>query len=220
MLELLLHPSNLPFSVALALLLLIGLVEGVGALFGAGLSALLDSMLPDLEVDVDAPDLEGGDGPLSSLWSWLRVGEVPVIVLLVIFLTAFGLLGFLLQSSIAGLVGAPLPAWLASIPAAFLALPVVRLSGRTLGRLLPKEQTSAIRGADLVGRVGTVVLGTASRGNAAQIKVVGPFGRSHYYLAEPEDDHVSFSQGEQVLLARFDGVQFRIVAAPEALRSR
>src|SRR5690606_21436849 len=44
---------NLPFAVALLVMLGIGLLEGIGMLLGGGLSGLVDGALPDLDADLD-----------------------------------------------------------------------------------------------------------------------------------------------------------------------
>ena len=75
MIEFLAAPEVLPFTVALALMLMIGLVEA----FGLGASA----------IHADAGlDLDDGGGFLG----WLGVGSVPLLVLIVIFLALFGLI--------------------------------------------------------------------------------------------------------------------------------
>ncbi len=55
---------------------------------------------------------------------WLRVGKVPMLMLLIIFLTGFGLIGLALQSLLHDSFSLLLPNWLMSIPAFVLALTV------------------------------------------------------------------------------------------------
>ncbi|MEZ5581570.1 MAG: DUF1449 family protein [Candidatus Competibacteraceae bacterium] len=94
MLEFITADGNLPFSVALALMLLIALLEGVGTVLGFGFSHLLDQLTPGIDLSPETPDLDGDSGVVSRLLGWLHVGKVPMLALLVVFLTAFGLLGF------------------------------------------------------------------------------------------------------------------------------
>ena len=56
----LLADQNLPFTVALAVMLLIAALEGVGLVLGWQLSTTLESLLPDFNVDLDSPDIQGG----------------------------------------------------------------------------------------------------------------------------------------------------------------
>lgn len=51
--DFLLTGPNLPFVIALGVMLALALLEAVGMLFGGGLSHLLDSVLPDLDLDAD-----------------------------------------------------------------------------------------------------------------------------------------------------------------------
>ena len=104
MINFLLASQNMPFTVALAVMLIIAFLEGVSTLLGAGIFSFIDSLLPELDIDadIDSPDFESS-GLFSKLFSWLRIGEVPAIMLLVIFLTAFGLIGLGFQSFSQGL---------------------------------------------------------------------------------------------------------------------
>ena len=89
--EFLLADNNFPFSVALMLMLIIALTEGVLTVIGAGMSEAIDSLLPDVEFDIDGNISSGG--VLTSFLGWIRFGQVPALVLLVIFLATFGLAG-------------------------------------------------------------------------------------------------------------------------------
>ena len=51
--EFLLADNNFPFSVALMLMLIIALTEGVLTVIGAGMSEAIDSLLPDIEFDIE-----------------------------------------------------------------------------------------------------------------------------------------------------------------------
>lgn len=227
MLELIVAPPNAPFAIALLVMLGIAAIEGVATLFGAGLTSLLDGLVGDVDFDVDIDvdadgDLGGGGGiPGSGLMTytlgWLRVGQVPILVLLVIFLTAFGLGGIAVQSFVAGLSGHFLPAALASVPAVLIALPSVRIFGGVIARLLPKEETSAVSEKTFIGRVATITLGTAARGEPTQARLHDEHGRSHYVLVEPDLDSDRFETGTQVLLVRMDGIKFRVIAPPTEL---
>ena len=105
MFSLMLASENMVFSIALVLMLMIAVLEGVAALFGAGMSSALESLLPESELN---PHTEVGqieaDTALSRFLGWLRIGEVPILMLLVIFLLCFSLLGLaqlLLQALLA-----------------------------------------------------------------------------------------------------------------------
>ncbi|WP_321530729.1 YqiJ family protein [uncultured Desulfuromonas sp.] len=203
---------NLPFSIALAVLLLIALLEGVGMLFGLGLSTLFEGLIPDIDLDFEA-DLPDNTSPfaLSRLLGWLRFGEVPALMLLVIFLTAFGLIGLAGQMIVHKSFGAFLPASLASVLSMTASLPLVRVLGGGLAKILPKDETSAVSDQSFIGRVAVITLGTARQGAAAEGKLVDKYGQTHYLMIEPDVVDDAFPQGEQVLVvSKREGV-FRAI---------
>jgi hypothetical protein len=220
MLGFILAPPNLPFAVALALMLLIALLEGVTTTVGMGLSGILDSMMPDMDADIDL-DVDAADfhasGPLTKMLSWLRIGQVPALVLLVIFLTAFGLLGLGVQSLAGRLTGHMLPALPASGVAFVLALPLVRMFGGILARVMPKDETEAVSEKSFVGMVAVVTTGRAKMGNPAQGKLTDRYGQAHYVMIEPDEAGEEFLQGAEVLLVSQHGATFKAIRNTSAV---
>lgn len=182
MLEVIASPANLPFSVALLVMLMIGAVEALGL----GASAV--------HIDLHS-DMAGGD-----LLGWLGVGRVPLLMLLVVFLALFGLAGLAIQQ-----FAGPLPLWMATPAAAAAALPLTGLGARGLARIMPGDETTAISIDSLVGRRGTITIGTARRGSPAQARVSDIHGQVHYVMVEPYDDDHSIGEGETVRLDRREG---------------
>lgn len=183
-----------PFTVAIFLMLLIALVEGIAVLVGASLSESLQQALPD--------SWDHAHGPFDKLLGWLYVGRVPVLALMVLFLASFAIAGFALNMVAHAFVGA----WvtpLISVPAAlFAALCVVRMLGAGLARLIPTDQTYAVSFDSLVGRVATIVGGTARKGYPAQARVPNEHGQTLYVMVEPEAEGMTFQSGERVLLTK------------------
>lgn len=206
--EFLLQDGNLLFTTALALMLMIAVMEGVMTLIGVGISDLLDNLLPDLDLNADMPDTTGGG--LTRLLGWLRFGEVPALILLVAFLVGFGVTGLLVQMFAASLLGFLLPAWLVSVPVFLLALPQVRAVGNLLRRFAVGDETEAVGRNSFIGRVAVVTIGEATAGSPAEARFSDEFGTSHYVMVEPDGDEV-FSQGEQVLLVEERGARFRVI---------
>ena len=184
MLDFLLATGNLPFTIALCVMFLIALIEGVGLLLGLGFASLLDSLLPELDLDVESPEFSGG--ALSKLLGWLRVGKVPLLMLLVVFLTAFGLIGLGLQALVGGLLGALLPWPLALVAALIASLPCVRVIGGALAYVMPKDETTAVSVESFVGAVAQITLGVATQGKPAQAKLKDAFRKTHYLMVEPD----------------------------------
>lgn len=198
MLALLLATDSLAFSVALLVMVLIGLVELTGLASAA------------LGLDVDAELPEGLD--------WLNIGRLPLLVLIVVFLAIFGTTGLALQLASLALAGSTL-AWPLAVPAAVTAaLPATRFASAGLGRVLPRDETTAVDLASLVGRRARIVIGTASPGNPARARVVDIHGQAHFVMVEPEADADPdrFDAAATLLLTRQDGHHFRAVAlAPD-----
>ncbi|MDX8377579.1 MAG: YqiJ family protein [Mariprofundales bacterium] len=221
MLSLLLQAQNLPFTAAIALLLAFAVIEGITMLFGMGVFSMLDDLFPDFDADVDCDadfdadastggdSLAGGGGFFYGLLGWLMLGKAPFLVVLSIFLTTFGLTGLGIQFVYHAIIGNLLPAWLATIPALVIAVPIMRTLTASVARIMPKEETSAVSHDSFVGKIAIIVMGTARKNKPAQARLKDEFGQTHYVLAEPENTEESFSQGEKVvLLKRMHGEVF------------
>jgi hypothetical protein len=218
MLALLTADENLAFSVALALVTLLALLEGVGTLLGAGLSGLVDALLPDsltTGLEVDGPDT-GSMGGISGLLGWLYVGKVPFLVVLILLLTSFGIGGLLLQTLMARFTGALLPGWIASAVALLAALPATRAGGRLVARLIPRDETQAVSEDSFVGRVAVLTLGAARPGYPAQARLRDAHGQSHYVMVEPDGD-LELPAGSQVLIVKKKGHLFLAIRNPNPL---
>ena len=226
MIEFLSAPQNFPFSVALALMLGLAFLEGVGTLLGLGFSSFMETLLPEIDSDIDIDgDLDAHNAhpgsfdasevpataSLSRILSWLRIGKVPVLILLIIFLTSFGLVGLGLQSFLKATIGFMMPAFIVAAAAFFLSMPAVRVLGGAMEYLIPKDETEAVSESSFVGRIATITLGTARSGNPAEAKLTDEHGQIHYLMVEPDEDEAVFPTGENVLLIKRDGAIFRAI---------
>lgn len=192
----LLSPDNVPFVAALVLMLLIGAVEALGLGGGLALGEGLDGL--DGDVNVETP----------SLLSWINVGRLPLLMLIVVFLFGFGMTGLIGQRIVAALLGQP-AAWFLAAPAALAAaLPTTRVFGRWVSRVLPRDETTAVSRDSLVGRVAVIVTGEARRASSAQARVRDTHGQVHYVMVEPDDAQDVFAQGSSVILVRHAGAKY------------
>lgn len=214
MIDLFLMPENLPFAVAIALMLFIGLLEGVGMLLGFAISGILDNLVPDMELEVDA-DI-GDHGAFGEFLSWLRIREVPVIAILIAFLASFGATGLALQQILNSVLGFSLPSLVAAVIAFFLAFPGVRLFAGVLAKIMPRDETSAISTQTFIGRTATITLGTAKEGSPAEGKFRDQFGTTHYVMLAPDVAGEEFPQGSEMLIVRQDGATYYGIAASVA----
>lgn len=210
MLEFLLADANLPFTFALGLMLGIALLEGLGLLAGFDISRSLDDLLFDAEVEMGDSEAPGVLAPLA----WLHIGVVPMLMLLVVFLTAFGGMGLVIQGLALRGLGHPLPPTWASALALLASVPILRVVGRGLKKLL-QDHTRAVSQDAFVGTTGTIVIGTAQVGQPAQARLQDEHGQSHYVMVEPTTPAEVFETGTEVLLVErrgsvYQGVKFDV----------
>jgi hypothetical protein len=192
----LLSPDNVPFVAALVLMLLIGAVEALGLGGGMAVGEGIEGL--DGDVNVETP----------SLLSWINVGRLPLLMLIVVFLFGFGMTGLIGQRIVAAVVGQPGP-WFLAAPLAFaVALPVTRVFGRGVARIMPRDETTAVSRDSLVGRVAVIVTGDAAQASAAQARVRDEHGQVHYVMVEPDNAADVFAQGSSVLLVRHAGAKY------------
>ena len=212
--------QNMPFTVALTVMLGLAVLEGVTTLLGAGISNFLDSLLPDIDADVDI-DIDADPGldasqvpvvtPVSKVLGWLRVGKVPVLVLLVIFLTSFGLIGLTVQALIHNILGFFLPGIVASGVVFIVTLPVVRFFSGVIAMIIPKDETDAVSEKSLIGRIAIITIGTAKKGSPAEAKVKDQHGLTHYVMAEPDQGGEVYTTGTAILLIKRNGSVFSAI---------
>lgn len=219
MIEFFLLPANIPFVIALAVMLAFTFIEILSASMGMGLSDMVDSIVPefdaDIDIDADMDMADGGSqaGFLTKLLAWFRVGEVPVVMLFIVFLTGFGLSGLTLQFLFLSTLGAPLPRLLAVPVGIFAAIPTVRICGGILGKYMPKDETYVVSEESFQGMVATITLGIAAPGRPSQAKLKDKHGQTHYILVEPDNPEDSFSQGEKTIIVSQNGAIFRVIDA-------
>lgn len=223
------QPAFAPFSIALCIMLMIAAIELVGMVFGASFSELIDGLTPDVDIDADidlslsdsasgltdieaasaSVDSSAGLGAFSRFLSWLCIGKVPVLALIVVFLTSFSLVGFVGQSTIYSVVKFYLPSAITGLGALFIALPMTHHFGSVLARIMPKEQTDAVSKESFIGRVAVIIRGTAKMGQAAEAKLKDAKGMVHYILVEPDNENADFNQGDEIILVEQKGPIFR-----------
>lgn len=192
MIDFLVAPALLPFSVALLVMVMIGIVEAVG--LGAGAA--------QIDVAADSP-AEAGD-----LLGWLGIGTVPLLVVLVVLLALFGLIGMAGQQVAAALLGDYVSPWIAAPAALAAALPVTGTCVRALAGILPHDETTAVGLDSLVGKRATIVVGSARYGSPARAKVRDAYGQVHYVMVEPLDEALVIGEGETALLVEREGGRF------------
>ena len=204
----LLEPHNLPFAIAMGLMVLLALVQLLG-LGDWGVDADLD---PEIGADADA-SLQ--PGMVEGLLTLLGVGRVPLTTWLALFLLMFAGIGLSVQELAESLTGAPLYSWLAAVIAGAAAVPVTGVLARPLGAILPKDHTTAVSTASLIGRRATITDGVARTGSPARARVRDIHGQAHYVMVEPHEETSALHAGDEVLLVRREKDQFYATALAE-----
>ncbi|MFK7877622.1 MAG: YqiJ family protein [Paracoccaceae bacterium] len=228
MLSMFFAPEAFVFSIALAIVSGLFVLEILGSLLGLTIMGLGSGGV-DIDVDadfdlsagmdIDAPDVDitPGDfqtelsGTPSGLLGWIGARDVPFLIWLVSFLTLFGLSGLILQSVASTGLGAPLGSFLASLIALIPALAITRIIANWVALIMPKTETSAMRTRFLGGHRGTITQGTARRGKPAEVKIKDRHGNLHYLRVEPLEDDAEFAQGSDVILIRKRGDKFFVI---------
>ncbi len=196
-----LAPEAWPFALALVLLIAITVIEGTAQLFGFQVLGW------QMEIDSAA----WGDAWLG----WLHLGKVPLLILLLLLLTSFSLVGYVLLAMAWGLFGVYPPAWVSVPCALFVALPMASSGGRAIARWIPRDESSAVPLETLVGRIAVVINGTARVGFPAQARVRHEAGQVFYIHIEPDSAGIEFQTGDSVLLVRqISGSRFQAIANP------
>lgn len=210
-LELLTHPSNVIFSIALLLCLFIGVLEIILLLLG-GSSSFFEQFLPDSLTEINNADvsIEHSNNVFTQLLEWLYLGKVPLLIWLIIFLTAYGLTGLIIQNIFFLLTEHYFSAWLIAPACLFLCMPIVRYSAAFVAKIIPKDETTAIHSDELIGLTAQIILGEAKPNSPAQAKVKDQFGQTHYVLVEPELD-IIFYQGQDVILTQRTKIGFQAI---------
>ncbi len=200
-------PELWPFAVATGLVIAVAAFEAFALLVGASASHWFDSLVGH-DSATDMP--EGG------ALGWLHVGKVPILVLLIIFLTTFAVIGFVIQFAARNATGYFMPSLIAAGIAAVVGVFAVRTLGTALGKIVPKDESTAVSDASLVGRVGTIVIGNARAGRPAEARTYDEHGTVHYIMVEPEGPDETFEAGASVLLVRhLSGRRYHAIHNPK-----
>lgn len=200
---------NLPFAIALGVMLLLGFLQiiGLGDFdFGGDVEIDLDA---NFDVDADGivadPTSAGFGGALTTL---LGLGKVPFFIWLMTFLLLFAGIGVGVQGFAEGLTGSPLYAWLAALVSGGASVPVTAALVRPIGRFMPQDETSAVTLNSLVGKRGQITEGRAAKDSPARARVRDHFGHAHYVMVEPHEGGSVIPAGDEVLLVRREGQTF------------
>ncbi len=222
--DFILSSQNLPFTVALGIMIGLGLLELLSALLGTGASSYLDSILPDFDADFDIDadmdidaDVDAGGSSLGSFGGmllWLNFGKVPFLILLVLFLFSFGIFGLAVQYISLILVSDLLPGLIASLPALIGGLLFLHYTGGLFAKIIPADETESVSETSFIGRTAIIIMGETQKGKPAQAKLKDKKGNTHYIMVEPQNNEDVFVSGREVLIVSQAGAIYEVVSRP------
>lgn len=220
LLEFFFHTNNLPFAFTGCILVGLMFIEIVSSLVGFQFSGFIDDLFPDIDLDIDF-DADADDVPvLTKLFGWIRVGNVPILVLLLAFLFLYTVFGYTIQRISYQLIHHYIYWWIIFLPTILLTVPFLRVTTGFLSKFIIKDETTAITVESLEGAIATITVGIAKKGSPAEAKVVDKHQHTHYVRVEPETDD-EFMQGDKVFLMKFiKGNLFVVTEVPDELQSK
>ncbi|MGI2224108.1 YqiJ family protein [Shewanella frigidimarina] len=195
--------ANIPFSIALAIVVILGMFEIIAMIAGLSVFSALDNWFSfDVDTDVDATVSVTG---MTGILGWLCLNRLPLLIWFVLALSSFAIAGYVINFGYSQLFGSFLPQ-IITVP---VALVIMFFSSHFIGNgianILPKNETSAISIDALGGCVGKITQGRAIKGMPTEAVVRDTFGQKHYVLVEPEHDDVEFLPGVDVVLIAHQG---------------
>lgn len=208
--EFLIETHQLPFTAAYALVLVIGLIQIIGLIGGLDLFGVLEDIIPGLDSDAGLEGLESV-GFFDSVFGWLELRRVPLLVSVVLFLTVFGTLGLGLQQLCRDFIGMSLHSLVAVPVIVVPSVLITKYGNRVIGKIVPRETTAAVSSDTFVGRVATITIGIATHERPAEAKLIDALGKTHYIMVYSDLEETQFSQGEQVLVVERKGNKFSAI---------
>jgi hypothetical protein len=183
--------SNLPYWILLGmgvLLFLFVIVSGGGdddLDVDADIDADLDADL-DIDADADAPvdleidaDADAADFNMLQALAWMGIGKAPLILLLATDLSLWGLVGWMLNVWVGGVLGGllgELVGGMIFIGSLFIALLVGGQVAKPIGKVFASfgEDTSSDRLVGCIGTVSTARIPASAEGKIGQVDVLDP----------------------------------------------
>ncbi len=210
MIEFALQPENYYFSFTLGIMLGIAALEIITTFLGFALSGIVDSLMPDCDFDAHVHVELDMDNAFSKLLSWIRFGKVPIIMLMMIFLTSFSMIGFGIQSFAESVTGSLLSAMIAGWLSFFMSVPILHTLAVLLERYMPNDETDAVHSDSFINRIALLTTTPALPGKTVEAKVIDEHGNTHYIMIKPDGDF-TIPLGAEALLISKDGNIFKAI---------
>jgi len=181
-----------PFAGALAAMFVFFFVEAILSMVaGVGVTHFVQSAMSSHHL------------PDTSFTNWLFVKEVPLMLVLSTFISAFGLGGITTQALHMWLFDVPYGRLEASPVVYLLALAFAFVATHYLAKLIGKMQlvsTTALEPHEFIGGVATLTSKVARKGYAGSANFTDKHGYVHLLMVEPVTDEEIFNEGNRVEL--------------------
>ena len=204
----------MPFFYAFCFVALVLFLEVASLLIGAGFSQIIDNLFDATDVgigDFSDGEIEIQGNFISKYVAWIKVNNVPLLILCVVYMGTFSTIGYIGQNFALRILGNPIEIWIATIIAGILALPLYKVIAQFLADKLFKEETSAISEKTFVGKIIEINTGVARVGLPAEGKYKDQFGQLHYFMVEPDNTKDQFYQGDMVKLIKYENKIFKAI---------
>lgn len=208
------HTNNLPFAITGCVLIGLVVIEILTSLIGFHFLSFIDNLLPDIDLSIDVDNMP----TITKVFGWLRIDNVPLMILFLAFLFLYTVFGFTVQRIMFQTIHQYIYWWLIAWPVILLTIPFLKMTSSVLSKIVIKDETTAITIESLEGGIAIITVGIAKKGSPAEAKIVDKFKHTHYVRVEPETG--SFKQGDQVFLMKYERSNlFTVTEVPDELRN-
>ncbi len=147
----------------------------------------------------------------GRLLALLGIGQVPITLLIGVFLFCWGAFGMTVNQILAGTMKYPAVYIWPSLGITFAgSFVVTRSMAAIIGRLLPGEETYAVTRFELVGSLGRVVHAISESTGTVDVKDL--YGTVHRVQAKSEPGDQAIPSGSEVILVDYDEEDKRFIA--------
>lgn len=145
----------------------------------------------------------------SRIIMLLGLGQVPITLLIGVFLLCWGAFGLLSNQFFGILKYPPIFIW-PSLAVTFVAsATITRSMAAIVGRMIPQEETYGVSRAELCGSLGKTVYAVSESAGTVDIK--DRFGTVHRVQAKVEKKEESIPAGSDVIVVDFDDEDKRFI---------
>lgn len=201
------------FTISALILLSIAILEAIAV---ATMGSSMDSVIQSSDgVDIDADISPGlhddlnldvfssteGSAAFEPGVNLLNIGKVPFMIVLAALATWFTVSGYTIHFtaeslglSFSNYFVAPICFGIATLGTFF--------TTKLLGKILPSEKSTAIKEKELIGSIGSVVLGEGDNNRSVQVRIKDQYGEEHYIQARVALPDIKVSAKDEVIVLK------------------